>query len=83
LVNATLGSGGGVGSDFGVKTELSEQEPGTVAAMMVTYFDRMTVFLTVPPIIFIFCSFLQNRLTLSDSLFQVYLTIISMILEFI
>jgi hypothetical protein len=39
LVNATLGSGGGVGSDFGVKTELSEQEPGTASTKLVTHFD--------------------------------------------
>jgi hypothetical protein len=78
-----LESGGAVCSNFGMKMGLSEQEPGTEAATMVTHFHRMTVSLTVPPPIFIFCSFLQNHLTLSDSLFQVYLTIINMILEFI
>jgi hypothetical protein len=39
-----LESGGGVGSNFGLKMELSEQEPRTANHLMVIYFDRKDCF---------------------------------------
>jgi hypothetical protein len=41
--------GSGVGSNFGVKIELSEQNPELQAAKMVTHFDRKGCFSHVPP----------------------------------
>jgi hypothetical protein len=77
-----LAFGGGVGSNFGVKTA---QWTRTLNGKQLRWWHTLiekTVYPTVPSL-FIFRSLLQTHLTLPDSLFQLYSKIIGMIWEFI
>jgi hypothetical protein len=69
LANATLVIGVGVGSNLGAKRSSVNKNPELQTARMVTLFHRKDFSSQFPPL-FIFCSFLQNHLTLSTLYFS-------------